>query len=87
MTEVWKGFVVNIRLFVLGAVWAALSSLAPAALIVWDTLQNYTDPVDWGQVGRVALVAAGGGVIGFYRKHKALLQLPPGVLPADTEAK
>jgi hypothetical protein len=74
----------NFKLFMLGAVWAAISSIGPAAVVIWDSLTNYTDPVDWMQVGRVALVCAGGGVVAFYRKHKALLEIPPGFYATGT---
>lgn len=83
MQQATRLFFANLGLFARGALWAAASGLLPAVIIIWDTLTNYTDPIDWQQVARVALASAGAGVVGFYRKHQALLTPPPGFLPEE----
>ena len=67
------------QVFVLGMAWAAISAMAPAAVLVINWTARWADPPDWNMVGQVALTCAVGGIIGYWRKYKALLQLPPSL--------
>lgn len=62
----------NLRVFLLGSLWAALMGLGSAAALVGDELlANQT--VSWPQIWRMAAYGVAAGVIAFARKHKALL--------------
>lgn len=67
---------VAIEVFLLGLLWAAVVGLTPAATLVADWLiQNQA--IHWQTVWHLAAVNALLGVGAFWRKNKALLQLPP----------
>jgi hypothetical protein len=70
---------IPLRVFLLGLLWAAISACAPVGLLIWDWTANWDDPLDWAMIGRQALLTGGMGAYGFYRKHVALLQLPPEI--------
>ena len=71
----WK----NIKIFALGALWAAICGLTSAGVMVADWIANWSNPIDWKEVAHVAAAGALSGVFGYWRKHKALLALPPGM--------
>ncbi len=68
---------IPLKVFLLGLLWAGLSGIAPVAVAIQDDVAKNV-PTDWSKVRRMSLVGAGVGVAGFYRKHRALLKLPPG---------
>lgn len=68
---------IPLRVFILGMLWATLSAMAPAAAMVLYWLQHWQDPVDWHMFAYVAGTGAITGALGFWRKYKALLKLPP----------
>jgi len=68
---------IPIRVFILGILWATMAAMAPAAAMVIYWLQHWQDPVDWEMFAYVAGTGALTGALGFWRKYKALLQLPP----------
>ena len=67
----------KVKIFLLGAVWAVLASLGPVAILVYDWLKRWDDPIDWGMVIHLAEVTAGTALVMYWRKYKALLQIPP----------
>ena len=67
----------QIKVFLWGALWTVGGALAPAATIVVDWLRRWDDPIDWSMVGHMAAVSAVLSLIGYWRKHKALLSPPP----------
>ena len=85
----------NLKKFALGALWAAIGGTAPAAVMVYDWVQNWRNPVDWSEIAHVGLAGAAFAVLGYWRKHRALLTLPPWMedaadlkqSAAQTEAK
>jgi hypothetical protein len=84
MEQKWHDFTQHIGLFFLGALWAAISGLGPAVVIVYGALQGGVR-IDWNQVMQVALAGASLGVAGFWRKNKALLEMPPGIIPTTKQ--
>lgn len=64
--------------FLQGLVWAAVGGIASAGLDAADDLKNYSIGLDWPHMQRVAAYGAVLGIVGFIRKHKALLEDPPG---------
>ena len=80
----WRG----LRIFALGCIWAGIGGLGPAAMALWQDLTTYQDyGVGWHNIGWMALAGAGPGVLGFWRKHKALLALPADVQAAIEAAE
>lgn len=65
------------RVFALGMLWAIVSAMAPVGVLLWRWISLWQDPPDWRIIGPVAITCAATGAIGFWRKYKALLQLPP----------
>jgi hypothetical protein len=58
-------------------VWCIASSMAPLAVLILDWTARWTDPPDPTMLWHVGLTCAIGGGVAFWRKYKALLQLPP----------
>lgn len=71
----------KLRTFAIGILWAALAALAPVATIILDDLHT-GKRTDWDQARRVSVFNAAGGVVAYWRKHKALLKLPPDLAAA-----
>ena len=69
---------IPLKLFLLGLLWAALSGCAPAFVLIQDDIAH-NDITDWAKVRRVSALSAGAGALGFWRKNRALLQIPPGL--------
>lgn len=68
----------NLRIFLLGLLWACLGGLAAAAMEFADDLMTFgDDPINWGHVGRLALAGATPLAVGYWRKYKALITEPP----------
>jgi len=70
----------NLKVFTLGAIWAMVGGLGLAGALVLDSLlhyQDYTEPIAWDQVRRMAVGGAAGAAVGYWRKYRALLQCPP----------
>ena len=67
----------RLRFFALGATWAALLSLLPVAVTLWDMIVNWSNPIDWAQVYRLTASCAGPALVAYWRKHKADLRMPP----------
>jgi hypothetical protein len=78
---------IPLKVFLLGILWAAISACAPVGLLIWDWTANWDDPLDLSMIGRQALLTGGMGAYAFYRKHRALLQLPPEIEAAAKLAK
>lgn len=68
---------VPLRVFLLGLAWAILAACAPVAVMLIDWTTRWTDPPDPVMVWHLAATCAIGGGVSFWRKHKALLELPP----------
>lgn len=65
-----------------------IGGLGLAAALVLDSLINYseyTEPIAWDQVYRMAVGGAVAAGLAYWRKYKALLQLPPGSLAKYVE--
>ena len=73
----------RLRFFSLGLTWAVLLTMGPVAVTIWDMIQHYSDPVDWWQVGKLALASALPAAAAYWQKHKALLRVPPGLVIPD----
>lgn len=73
----------KLRFFVLGASWAVLLTMGPVGITLWDAVQHYNDPVDWPQIEKLAAASAVPALIAYWRKHKALLEIPPGLVVPD----
>lgn len=71
----------NLRAFGIGLLWAGISAVSPAAVLVFDdyTQNEFTN---WKKVQRTSIGMAGFGIIGFWRKHRAELKLPPDIAAA-----
>jgi hypothetical protein len=67
----------NIKAFLWGALWAVLNGLGPAALVVWDTLVEYEDPVDWKFVRKLAAYGVSLTTARYCKRNKALLIRQP----------
>jgi hypothetical protein len=66
------------RVFLLGLLWAVAMSLGPVAGILVYWAANWKDSeVEWGALASVAGPAAAAAVIGYWRKYKAQIALPP----------
>lgn len=77
---------IPLKAFALGLLWAGISATGPSAFLALDSLST-GQPVNWHQCGRVSLGCAGMGAVAYYRKYRALLQLPPGfegALPVES---
>ena len=66
----------NLRAFAIGLVWAGLAALSPVGISVLDDIQR-NEFTDWSKLRRQSVGMAFLGVTGYWRKHKALLELPP----------
>ncbi len=66
----------NFRAFAIGLAWAGLAALSPMTIIVMDDIRH-NEFTDWSRVRRQSIGMAVIGVTGYWRKHKALLELPP----------
>ncbi len=78
----------DLRVFLWGGVWAVFGGLGLAGALVLDSLINYGDyvePIAWGQVRRMAVGGALAAGLAYWRKYKALLELPPGALAKYVE--
>jgi hypothetical protein len=67
----------NVKVFLWGAVWTIGNALAPSAVLVYDWLRRWDDPIDWTMLGHVMAANAALALAGYWRKHKALLSAPP----------
>ena len=68
---------VTLRVFLLGMLWAMFSAMAPLAVLILDWTARWTDPPDPTMLWHIAATCAVGGAVGYWRKYKALLRLPP----------
>ena len=75
----------NLRAFVLGLIWAGLSALGPAVIAIADDYQH-NEFTDWHRLRRQSAAMALLGVSGYWRKHKALLKLPPYLAGTITDS-
>ena len=73
---------VPFRVFALGMAWAMLAAMAPVGVVLLDWTTRWTDPPDPTMLWHLAATCAVGGAVSFWRKHKALLQLPPDLQAA-----
>lgn len=77
VAETWAEYKDSLRVLIFGTLWAALHGLGPSLLIAWYDYENYEDPTDWQRLAWAFAAGAVGGVVGYWRKHAALLRLPP----------
>jgi len=70
---------VPVSIFALGLVWAMVLAAIPAGglLVYWT--QTYQDGMDWNALLATAGPSALAGAVAYWRKNKALLELPPGL--------
>ena len=70
---------VPVSIFALGLVWAMVLAAIPAGglLVYWT--QTYQDGMDWNALLATAGPGALAGAVAYWRKNKALLELPPGL--------
>jgi hypothetical protein len=68
---------IPLHVFALGMAWAIISAMAPLGILIYDWVTRWSDPPDPTMLIHVGLVCAAGGAIAYWRKYKALLQLPP----------
>lgn len=74
--------------FSVGIFWILVGTLPPVVVTLWDAYYHYSNPIDWTQIGRLAVACVGPAVIGYWQSHKNLLQLPPGlILPPEFQPK
>lgn len=66
----------KLRTFAIGLLWAALAALSPVAVIVLDDVRTGM-ATNWPQTRRLCVVNAAAGIAAYWRKHRALLKLPP----------
>lgn len=74
----------NLKVFALGLLWAVVSGMGAAFLLIIDDLARwgkYQDAIDWPQTWHLAIGLGALGARGYYLKHKALLSPPPGQDP------
>jgi hypothetical protein len=71
----------KLRTFAIGLVWTAFGAISPLATMAVD---NYFDrkPIDWHQMSRVSVFNSVAAVAAYWRKHLALLKLPPDIQEA-----
>lgn len=75
-----KEFLGNLRVFVLGAIWAAIGGLSGMPGEILDDLTTYGDmPLDWAHIAKVAIGGVGTAVLLYWNRHKALLSLPQDI--------
>jgi hypothetical protein len=70
---------VPISVFLLGMAFYILVSMAPIGVIVLDWTARWSDPPDPVMLWHLGLTLAGGAVLAYWQKHKALLRLPPAL--------
>ena len=71
----------RLRFFLTGAMLTALAALAPVVHTIWYWLANWDDtPFDRKYLWQLAVSCAAVPVYQYYREHKALLKLPPGLI-------
>jgi hypothetical protein len=73
----------RVRFFALGAMWAALLTMGPVGITLWDWVKHYNDPIDWTQIIKLSGASAGPALVAYWQKHKALLKMPPGLTVPD----
>lgn len=71
-------FLNNFRVFALGLVWTCAGGVTASVVEMWDDWHTYQQ-IDWEHVWKLAIAGAAPLAIAYYRKHKALLQLPESV--------
>jgi hypothetical protein len=67
---------IPLSVFLLGALWAGVAALVPAATLVISDLLRWVR-IDWSSVAYVAGTGALAGVGGYVKKYQALVSLPP----------
>ena len=70
---------VPISVFVLGMAFYILVSMAPIGVIILDWTARWSDPPDPVMLSHLGLTLAGGAILAYWQKHKALLRLPPAI--------
>ena len=73
---------VPLKVWLLGLLWAIISAMPPVGVLLIDWLQRWNDPPDPVMIWHLAATCAIGGAVAYWRKHKALLKLPPSVQAA-----
>lgn len=77
---------VPLNVWLLGLLWASIYACSPVALLVLDALSDGKPLPSWHTVCRLSVGCAALGAGGYWRKHIALLQLPPVVEAAKEMA-
>jgi hypothetical protein len=54
-----------------------LAAMGPVAVLLINWTNRWSDPPDWMIVGQVAAACAITGGVAYWRKYRALIQLPP----------
>ena len=68
---------VELRVWLLGLAWAMIATLAPVGIVLWRWTQNWADPPDLNATLWLTGTLMVQGAASYWRKHKALLQMPP----------
>ncbi len=68
---------VPLRIFILGLLWAIFAAMLPVGVVLWRWVSLWQDPPDGRILGPLAVTCAASGIVGYWRKNKALFQLPP----------
>lgn len=86
VAQSWTEFCKALRIMFFGTIWSAVGGLVPTLVAVWYDYENYEDPTDWARLYYIFTSGALFGIIGYWRKHVALLRLPPWFkdVPLDT---
>lgn len=77
VAETWAEWKESVRIAAFGTLWSALSGLGPSLMLFIYNHETYEGPPDWDRQAVVFTTGALAGVIGYWRKHNALLKLPP----------
>ena len=68
---------IRASVFLLGALWAFVAAALPMCGVIGLWLTGMAAKPDWMTLWHSAAFHGGLGVVAFWRKNKALLQLPP----------
>jgi hypothetical protein len=74
--------------FSIGALKACGYALVPVLVAIWHNYNNYSDPMDWGLIWKLAVSGVGLKLLSYWNEHKALLKMPPfWAIPPEFEPR
>lgn len=68
---------VSLKIWIMGFVWFVGSCMGPFVTFIYDWHSRWDDPLDWTMLWHQFAACGATGAYMYWRKYKALIQLPP----------